>query len=173
MLVDPEEDKVLDCIPLVEVDNVDMVSVESWNTLMNGRIQTRSIKPSSGAARTAAQAARARGGDRSPRSAARESPTIEVGTDGKPAASSSKQATRAAFENANSSEEEERDKAVFNIVTTAGGYNGGRIFSLRTKNAQECQEWVAALSAAVHNARHEAEMAALGGRLARWRAMSR
>ena len=86
-----------------------MVSVESMNTMLQGRIATRSVKgPAASAARTAALAAHAHGDGSSHRdSAAQES-------------MAKKRATRDAFERATSSEEAEKEKCVFNIVTSAG-----------------------------------------------------
>ena len=67
----------------------------------------------------------------------------------------------------------EKFTAAFNIVTVAGGYNGGRIYCLRVASHGDAEHWVQMLSEQAEKARRELELMALGSSLARAQAHAR
>jgi len=66
-----------------------------------------------------------------------------------------------------------REQAAFNIITVAGGFNGGRTYCLRVESESEMLSWVAALDAQVQQAKMAAELEALGTCWSRTRAWAR
>ena len=198
VLTKPGENAVLDCIPMVEIAECNMVELQSTHGAIESPIGTRSVRSPRGEAKALAESKKAfddvdadqtgsvsleefaamRCNDGLSRAEV-EAVFAKLDKDGNGALSLDefveyrKAAAEAAAMATKEDDSEEANKAVFNIITVPGGYNGGRTFSLRVPSQNEGRDWVAQLSKAVSEAKHDAEMRALGGWFARLRGRAR
>ena len=144
---------MLDCIPLLDIENVVLVSQSSHSTMLEGQI-TKTTPLNSPE------------NDLSVESPGNERPNFRR------AAKAALEASRRSAQSAHEDCGEENVRA-FNVITRAGGNGGGRTYSLRVSSESECKDWVDGLLSAVSKAKKRAEMTALGSGLSRVRGLAR
>ena len=143
LIAKPDEVKVLDCIPLQDIEEVVMVNQTSHVAMLENPLETRRSS--------------IRSNPKSPPDARRTSVhSCPIGRT-----------------TSDQEREELLMAKSFNIITNAKSYHHGRTFSLRVATESECHEWIQSLSSAVRQAKKRAEMEALGSRLAQVRSMAR
>ena len=148
----------------MEIDNVVLVSMDPHMGILGS--------PVSGKGAASAGESDSDKSSLLPRSSSKLTTTSSVRSDGRNKSSISgfegpRRASTGSFRRGSQHDdadaEHEKGARVFNIITHVGGYNGGRIFSLRVSSETEfAEEWVDSLLVAVRKAKKKAEISALG-----------
>ena len=184
-LARPGEDRVLDVIPLVEVNEVKLVTVQTFHSVspLAGR-KAADLKDAKrmfngadiddgGCIDFEEFAAMPLNKNTSKEELRAIFDKLDVNKSGSLDTAEFQEYFNAIEEERVAGEQKESGMASFNIVTSADGYNGGRIYSLRAGSGEECRAWVDELRIASQKAKHEAKMSGLGTGVAKLRGLSR
>ena len=152
------ESTVLDCIPLDEIESVVKVELERSLMRSDSSAQESPLAPR--------RSENQRGGSLRGSLASRVSEHLG-------SVRGSRIGGKSDQHDGNGEAVREKFTAAFNIVTVAGGYNGGRIYCLRVASHGDAEHWVQMLSEQAEKARRELELMALGTSLARAQAHAR
>ena len=152
------ESTVLDCIPLDEIESVVKVELERSLMRSDSSAQESPLAPR--------RSENQRGGSLRGSLASRVSEHLG-------SVRGSRSGGKSDQQDGNGDAVREESTAAFNIVTVAGGYNGGRIYCLRVASHGDAEHWVQMLSEQAEKARRELELMALGTSLARAQAHAR